>query len=184
MKIEAKALIRKRLQALRNQLTQAAIRERSSRIVDKVKAHPWYLEAKIVGLYYPIESEVNLLELLQDETKTFCFPKITDFSNTEMEFVRYTGRYLEGRFSLKEPDGEMLAKTAIDLILVPGLAFAQSGHRIGYGKGFFDHYLKGYHQKTIGIGYAFQLLETLPRDPWDTPLDLIITDEEKPCIQL
>lgn len=179
---ESKSLIRKRLLELRDQLTMAAIQTRSIRIIEKIKAHPWYQEARIVGIYYPIGSEVNLLGLLQDH-KEFCFPKIIDFSKTKMEFVRHTGVFHTGRFQLKEPPGKILPKQDIDLIFVPGVAFSRTGVRIGYGKGFFDQYLQDYSHKTIGIGYEFQRMDYCPSDPWDRPLDEIITDEEDLCIQ-
>jgi 5-formyltetrahydrofolate cyclo-ligase len=67
----------------------------------------------------------------------------------------------------------------IDLVLVPGLIFDEAGHRIGYGGGWYDELVTQLRDgvKTVGIAYEEQVALTLPREPHDLRLDLIITDE-------
>lgn len=67
-----------------------------------------------------------------------------------------------------------------DIVLVPLLAFDSSGHRLGYGGGYYDRTLEALRAKgkvlAIGIAYAGQEVATLPRDPHDHPLDMVFTE--------
>ena len=64
----------------------------------------------------------------------------------------------------------------IDLIVVPGTAFTRAGARMGRGRGYYDRYLSrpGFHARTVGVCYTHQLLDTLPVEPHDVPLDRVI----------
>jgi len=63
-------------------------------------------------------------------------------------------------------------------VLVPGLAFSRHGYRLGYGAGYFDHFLADYRGHFIGLAFRFQLLEELPVSPHDIPVHRIITETE------
>lgn len=69
-----------------------------------------------------------------------------------------------------------------DVLLVPGLAFDRAGYRLGYGGGFYDRSLEKLRaSKTvvaIGVGYQAQMVEEVPRAPYDAPLDYVMTEEE------
>ncbi|UOQ86010.1 5-formyltetrahydrofolate cyclo-ligase [Gracilibacillus salinarum] len=67
-------------------------------------------------------------------------------------------------------------KSDIDLIIVPGIAFDKSGYRIGYGGGYYDRYLQSFRGKSISIAAGFQLYSSIPVQPHDIPVDIIITD--------
>ncbi len=91
-----------------------------------------------------------------------------------------------GIFGLLEPRAEApeVPAHAIDLFLVPGLAFDRRGTRIGYGGGYYDElaaYVRAHPDATnarfVGFGFDFQLLDACPAGEWDIPLDTIVTDE-------
>jgi 5-formyltetrahydrofolate cyclo-ligase len=72
----------------------------------------------------------------------------------------------------------------LDLILLPLVAFDESGQRLGMGGGFFDRSLaflawRQHWRKPhlIGLAYDFQKVAALPREPWDVPLDAVVTDQ-------
>ena len=67
---------------------------------------------------------------------------------------------------------------SIQLWLIPGLAFSSRGERLGYGKGIYDNWLAKSKGKKIGIGFSFQVLKTIPTEPWDQPLDAIFTPSQ------
>lgn len=89
-----------------------------------------------------------------------------------------------GVFGLLEPpdDAPAVDPAVLDWILVPGLVFASStGHRVGYGKGYFDRALAPLLDRQPGplfVGYAFeaQLRERVPQGPHDVPVDLLVTE--------
>jgi 5-formyltetrahydrofolate cyclo-ligase len=91
-------------------------------------------------------------------------------------------RWLKNSWGIWEPDPETAEK--IDLndcvgVLVPGVAFDRAGHRLGYGKGFYDRALATFRGLKVGVGFSMQVTsETLPFDATDILMDLIVTDRE------
>jgi len=84
-----------------------------------------------------------------------------------------------GDFGVPEPraDSPVLAPHDVDLVLVPGLAFDERGHRIGYGAGFYDRLLPLLGRAlTVGIAFDFQLVAEIPDTPGDAPVALLVTD--------
>jgi 5-formyltetrahydrofolate cyclo-ligase len=84
-------------------------------------------------------------------------------------------------FGLIEVTG-VFAKRAkaedIDLVLVPGLAFDENGYRLGYGGGWYDRFTTKLRNgvKLAGLAYEEQVVRSLPAEPHDLRLDMIITD--------
>ena len=82
-------------------------------------------------------------------------------------------------YNILEPDGSITCDIKdIDIIIVPGIAFDRSRHRIGYGKSYYDRLLKDAKCKKIGLAYDFQIVEKIPKDKWDISLDIVITDKQ------
>jgi len=101
----------------------------------------------------------------------------------EMENVAYTRdtRFVENSWGIRQPTGGVRTETGIlDMILVPGLAFDRSGHRVGYGKGFYDRLLAGCRKDCIKIGLNyFDPVERInDTDTHDIRLDIVITPDQ------
>ncbi|MFH0992778.1 MAG: 5-formyltetrahydrofolate cyclo-ligase [bacterium] len=173
-----------RRQALirRDALPEFERRQAAADIIRRLRALPEYRGAHTIAVYHPMRSEVDLMELLDDREKLFCFPKITDSAHALMEF-RVAGAFVPGIFRTKEPVGPIVAAEQIDLILVPGVVFDRRGYRLGYGKGYYDRYLSVSPIHAIGVCFHFQLAEELPAEPHDVRMDQIITDREELCIR-
>jgi 5-formyltetrahydrofolate cyclo-ligase len=114
--------------------------------------------------------------------KTVCLPKLLDgkivfFSITNLNDLE------AGGFNIKEP---LLNKDNIcediDTVITPGIVFDRSGYRIGYGKGYYDRYLKHFskqNRNAVGLGYEFQLMpEPIPYESHDVKLNGLVTDKE------
>jgi 5-formyltetrahydrofolate cyclo-ligase len=85
-----------------------------------------------------------------------------------------------GRFGILEPKPEAVRPVAsdqIDATLVPGLAFDETGNRLGRGMGYFDRLLRGVRGVKIAMAYDFQLLNEVPAEAHDTPVDFIVTEK-------
>ena len=78
----------------------------------------------------------------------------------------------------------VLAKKDITLMVLPGLAFDQKGHRLGYGGGYYDRYFErfGTDYTKVAVGYDFQLIDEVPYEPHDIPIDIFISDNR--CIMI
>jgi 5-formyltetrahydrofolate cyclo-ligase len=81
-----------------------------------------------------------------------------------------------GAFGIHEPL-EHWPRVRPDLLLVPLLAFDGRGHRLGYGGGFYDRTLALLNVPAIGIAYAGQEVASLPDEPHDRRLDMILTEQ-------
>ena len=98
-----------------------------------------------------------------------------------MDAVRFTRGSVLVRtpLGILEPrGGEILAPDAPDLLLVPALAFDREGFRLGRGGGYYDRFLAASRGLTIGLAYAPFVLDRLPRQAHDLPVDAICTQED------
>ena len=86
---------------------------------------------------------------------------------------------IRSAFGVPEPVGPALDPAAIDLVVVPGLAFDRCGRRLGYGAGFYDHLLAslGPGVPSMALCFAFQVVERVPIDDHDVPVTGIVTDQ-------
>ena len=138
----------------------------------------------ILSLYYPSNSEVNVLcffDLLK-KIKIKTLLPVTK-NNNQMNFVEW--RYLEplkvNQFGMLEPSQK--AKIFVpNFMLVPLLAFDRNNNRLGYGKGFYDRFLNRCLKIkkniiTIGIAFSFQKYNKLPVSSLDIKLDYILTEK-------
>jgi 5-formyltetrahydrofolate cyclo-ligase len=183
MTSEIKRARRIELIALRDSLPESVRKTASEQIVARIRDLKVYQNAHIIGIYVPIGSEADPRTLLKDTTKQFCYPKITDPKTVRMEFRFDTGTMTEGPFHTKEPLGAAVNPADIDLLIVPGLGFSLTGVRIGYGKGYYDRYLKDFPNSMIGMAFSKQIVPTLPQEAFDVLFSTVITDKEVLCIQ-
>lgn len=146
---------------------------------------PIWRDAASIALYVSLPGEVDsvsLLNLAWGEGKTVFLPKITHLANRQMEFfpIANIDQLQPGPFNLKEPPAGTPAR-AVDLLLVPGVAFDRRGYRLGHGGGFYDRFLAehaDFAATRIGLCASWQLLARLPNDSWDLPMNGVCTEEE------
>lgn len=146
----------------------------SSMLSDKLIQTNEYSNSKNIMIYYPLEYEVNLLSILEDKTKQFYLPRI---SNHNLECCPYnTGDELaESCFHTKEPVCNNCSKIIIDMVIIPALACDNNNYRLGYGGGYYDRFLTDYKGiKVICIPKEL-VVETIYPDKYDVKADLIIT---------
>ena len=126
-------------------------------------------------------SEVNVLPLAEkalSEGKKIAFPRTY---GDKMEFypVMSLAGFQKGAFGIMEPIGEVPITEDSPMVIVPGLGFDRSKNRIGYGKGFYDRYFARFPAcRKIAATYETQIVDNIPTNDFDTPMDLIITERE------
>lgn len=147
----------------------------SNVIQNKVLSLDKFRDAKIVGAYHPIGSEVDTRKILEFtlKHKILALPKV----DKEIVFRRVDSlnSLVRGRYNIMEPSGEMIEP---DLVLVPAIAFDREGYRIGYGKGYYDIYLSKHDIFSIGLAYDFQVLNSIPHDDHDVRVKMVVTDKK------
>lgn len=143
-----------------------------------------YKRAKKIFIYIGFGSEINtksLIEIMLREGKEVFVPKVLE---EEMIALKITSlnNLIESKFKILEPIGEKsdIDGEEFDLIIMPGVAFDRSGNRIGYGKGYYDKYLKDIKSdiKKIALAYELQLIEEIETEEHDLKVDSIITENE------
>ena len=130
-----------------------------------------------VGAFWPFGSEVDLRPLVAAHPHiSFYFPRITGRQPARLSWG--TQPLEPGAWGLLEPLQAPHAQPPVQLLLVPGLAFAADGHRLGYGRGFYDGVLDGLGPEvlTLGVGFRFQQCPALPVDPHDRPVQARIDE--------
>lgn len=134
--------------------------------------------------FYPIGSEVNILpfyEELLSNGKALFFPK-TDLLKHELSFIRIRdfSEFEAGTMNIPEPTGDDIWDPACKtLSFTPGLAFDWTGHRIGYGGGFYDRFFTAHKEiLRMALAYELQIEKEIPAEAWDQPMDYIISDKK------
>ena len=135
-------------------------------------------------LFLPIENhhEINtefILHLLAGRDKEIVVSK-SNFKDCSMTHFLLTDntKIKKNEFNIPEPvDGIEVPVTKIDVVFVPLLAFDKAGHRVGYGKGFYDSFLGSCRENTIKIGLSFfEAVESIEGIfESDQPLDFCVT---------
>jgi 5-formyltetrahydrofolate cyclo-ligase len=87
----------------------------------------------------------------------------------------YTGQLRPGRFGIPEPPEGAPTIEDPEWAVVPGIAFDRDGFRLGRGGGYYDRWLLGRTIRTVGLCRPERLVPELPRDPWDIPVQTVIT---------
>lgn len=136
-------------------------------------------DANVFFTYVAKGSEVATNAIMQTffGHKTIIVPKVEEQQLCLYELHDVRALKL-GSFGVHEPHECLPLQDLkrIDVALIPGIAFDRSGHRIGYGGGFFDRLLPQLHCTTIGLAYEFQMIEKVPTHDYDVGVNFIITD--------
>lgn len=134
---------------------------------------------KVIMLYSALPDEVptqTLMAALVAQGKTVLLPRV--INEKDMELRRYTGSQdlQAGAYGIMEPTGERFTDhEAIDVAIVPGMAFDTEGHRLGRGKGYYDRFLSHVpYLYKIGLCFSWQIVDCVPCDEHDIVMDEII----------
>jgi 5-formyltetrahydrofolate cyclo-ligase len=168
---DAKAALRRRFLALREALEPARRAEWSAMACDHVAALCEARSIAAVAAFWPLGTEVDLRPLMDAHPSiAFHFPRI--FSRNPPVLAWGPPPLGPGPWGLREPLHPPFAVPPVQLVLVPGLAFAADGHRLGYGKGFYDAALAVLPADvlTLGIGFSCQRTPVLPTGPGDVAI--------------
>lgn len=185
---KAKKQLRARMKALRAALPEAQRRAKSAEIVHRVAEHSAFSNARRVGLFWPIaergEVDVRPLDAAARMTGKFVYYPFMDSSGdvfkTGFRPVKSPDELGRRGRAFKEPPRETpeAGPGELDLLVVPALAVAANGHRLGYGSGFYDATAPEFSPpaKLLAVAYDFQLLAEVPAAVHDVPVHIIVTD--------
>jgi 5-formyltetrahydrofolate cyclo-ligase len=177
---EAKSRLRQSLRKLRASLGEETRARASQSIREALEAWPIFQQSQTILTYMPIKGEVDLTALLDRHSeKQWILPRIIPEEDHRMVFHAYdAGRLVRHPFGMAEPtaDSPTVPREALQLVLVPGLAFDRRGWRLGYGGGYFDRFLKDFSGVSVGIIFRALLLDGIPYDSFDVPVQYVVTE--------
>ena len=161
----------------------------SEALCSNLEVSEYIKKAEILLAYSPMREEADIMPLIETALtygKRAAFPRICG-SEIRFHFIeKITGPWEIHPYGIKEPitslpvfTKEFIKTSGNVLALVPGLAFDLIGRRLGHGKGFYDRFLSGTGSAiiSIGVGFSFQVLNALPFQKWDYPMDAVCTDQ-------
>ncbi|HHW67193.1 MAG: 5-formyltetrahydrofolate cyclo-ligase [Epulopiscium sp.] len=181
-----KQRLRKIFLDMRAQMPEEEIYYKSQFIYEKLIHSSLYHQCKMIFTYVSMGNEVDTKKVILRgllDRKIIAVPKVNP-KKKEMIFskIKSLDELEAGHFNVLEPREDCIQPIESNqetLILVPGAVFGRDKNRIGYGGGYYDRYLSSVKGalKIIGLGYDFQLIDKIPSDPYDVPLDTIVTDK-------
>jgi len=173
--------LRKELLKKRTALPTNIRKELDTKIVSNLLSLSEVRESEKVLLYCPSKGEPNIYPLLKTflkQGKSLALPRVKG-NEIEAVVVKDLRCLKEGAFNIPEPpEGRVIEPEELDSVVLPGIAFDREGNRLGFGKGFYDRLLKRVSAPKVGVAYSFQVLDSLPTDSWDVPVDVVVTEKE------
>jgi 5-formyltetrahydrofolate cyclo-ligase len=158
---------------------------RSAAICERVGALPSFVAARAIHCYLPMRSEVDTRPLIaaalargKRVVVPIVVPRAGDLSHAWLDSLDAEA-LAPGVFGTSHPrHARPAAPGDWELTIVPLLAFDRRGHRLGYGKGYYDRLLAASPTIAVGVGFAAQEVGALPATERDVSLDWIVTEDE------
>lgn len=128
--------------------------------------------------YCPLQDEPLLkFNELKSEV-SWVFPRV---EGEDIQFYEADqSELVPNRWKIMEPDPSkhrLIDISSLSGIIVPGLAFDLAGYRLGRGMGYYDRALNNFMGKKIGVAFSWQIADKLPREGFDIPMDIIVTEK-------
>jgi 5-formyltetrahydrofolate cyclo-ligase len=185
-----KSTLRRQLKAARSAVSLIQRRHAARASLRLALRHGLLLRAQRIGFYLPNGGEfdshpvLNQALLMQRE----CYLPLVPRRGRILRFGRFNRntRMTTNRYGIAEPiDARPIRARQLDLLLIPLVGFDQQGYRLGMGGGYYDATLAFMHHRRlwrkprlVGVAYECQRVAMLPHDPWDMPLDAVLTERQ------
>ncbi len=168
--------IRKKIKAMRLMLSEAEKLAAAEEVFARLEKTAAFLMADRILMYHSLPDELPTRRFLDKwhGSKHFYLPRV---NGVNLDILPYEQSRLElGAFHIEEPVGDdTVDPSEIELIVVPAVAYDRKGNRLGRGKGFYDRLLASTAATKVGIGYDFQIIDELPTEDHDVPMDMVIS---------
>ena len=186
--MEGKPEIRRRIRGQRQKLAEETVISKSRAVLAQLMRSNDFASARRIMFYFDHDNEIKTEKMIKEalkEGKEVFLPRISDDPN---EIVVHKITNLDedtavGAYGIVEPKADRAQECdpiSIDLFIVPAVAFARSGDRLGRGAGYYDKFFGSFKTDAlrIGLSYDFQVLDYLPSMDHDMRVDKIITESQ------
>ena len=184
--------IRQQLRQQRRMLSLTERKQAARKLCARLTNSPLFLRSQRVACYLANDGEMDLQPVMSRIwwMKKECYlPVIRRLNHNRLGFVHYveTEKLVQNRYNIPEPKNpnQQTPPWALNLLLLPLVAFDSNGNRLGMGGGYYDRTLaflrrreQWHTPRLIGVAYDFQRVENLASEPWDIPLDGVVTESK------
>jgi 5-formyltetrahydrofolate cyclo-ligase len=186
------ALLRREKRGQRRALTTAEQAQHAGQLADQIIHHPRFLNCRRIACYLSNDGEIDPIYIIEQawtQAKQVYLPVLSPLKDSLL-FAPFEpeSRMCTNKFDIQEPACHpkyWLKAQQCDLMLLPLVAFDETGNRLGMGKGFYDRSLshlrlRQYIRKPylIGLAHECQKTDRLTVQSWDIPLDAIVTEKQ------
>lgn len=176
-KKEIRAEVKKR----RREADEETLHEKSLQILERFRQLSAYKDASLLLAYVDAKREVEtrlLMRCAWDDGKKVAAPRVDGDGIMHFYYLRSLKDLEPGAFGIIEPRADCrICEPEEGLLLMPGVAFDEQGHRVGYGGGYYDRYLEKHpHLIHIALAFEFQIFPEVPSEKHDICPDLIVTE--------
>ncbi len=181
-----KAILRVEMIARRRSLPDKSRNAKSEAIADYVMSMQEVVNARHIHLYLsiPALAEVSTLAIIDKLAAMDKELSVPVIRNGELisAFFRKSATLLPTQFGYEPTEVSVMDESDLGVVLMPLVAFDKRGNRIGYGKGFYDRFLKRLLQQgitpcRIGLSFLLQEVDLVPANSWDQPLDGVVHEQ-------
>lgn len=182
--MKRKSDLRRAIVARRDELSPQEIRRRSAAASSHLFQLPELAGARLVMFFVSFGSEVDTLPMIREALATgkrVAAPR-TDASTRSLlpcEIHNPEKDLTPGPHGIREPRPHcpQVSLEDIDVVVVPAAVWAEDGHRVGYGGGYYDRFLARLEKgRRVGLGLEEQIVPEVPHDPHDLPVEILVTD--------
>lgn len=179
-----KVALRTTMKQVRTTLSISYQASSSNQVCNRIRTLEQYRRAKRIALYFSVNGEIDLSALWNSAPMQgkFCyFPALNEDETLSFLPATPSTTFNDNKYGIPEPDVShdlAIPVEELDLIIMPLVAFDIRCTRLGMGSGYYDRTLKD--KKTgnfFGVAYQFQRVDFIREDPWDVPLDAVITQQ-------
>ena len=176
-KKEIRAEVKKR----RREADEETLHEKSLQILERFRQLSAYKDASLLLAYVDAKREAEtrlLMRCAWDDGKKVAAPRVDGDGIMHFYYLRSLKDLEPGAFGIMEPRADCrICEPEEGLLLMPGVAFVEQGHRVGYGGGYYDRYLEKHpHLIHIALAFEFQIFPEVPSEKHDICPDLIVTE--------
>ncbi|MDF2590762.1 MAG: 5-formyltetrahydrofolate cyclo-ligase [Clostridia bacterium] len=183
---EQKKLIRTSILNKRNSLTQQEIKDAERLIVNNLLKLNQFIQSQNIFCYVSFRSEVpteGIISHCQQQGKNVYIPVCVN-ETKEMLISHYDDDVIlaASKYGVQEPTKETIKiadREILDIAIMPGAVFDSKGYRVGYGAGYYDKFFA--HAKNriykVALAFSFQIIDEVPHDHFDIPVDCIVTEQ-------
>jgi len=174
---------RKRIKKLRSGQTEPDRGSKSVAIGKRLGSLHGFQTARAIAFFSSTQGEVNTDEMIDSslrEGKKISMPKVNTKSVGITFYQIHSRKDMKvGKYGILEPDGDhgsIVTRHELDIMIVPGIAFDGNCNRLGYGKGYYDSFLREIGAMKVGLAFDFQIVPKIDRVEGDVQMDFVITE--------